>query len=88
MIEMDVRARKNAEHHAKLDEMITNASEDMHAMIDSAALSGVLSVDAADPGNYLLAKFVLTIWGDTRPYAPLPFDRDNISDMKTLSALI
>ena len=63
--------KANTEHHKKLDELIENARETMHKMLDSAAASGALSENMEDPFYYLLPKAIITIWGDKREYAPL-----------------
>ena len=78
--------KANREHHRKLDELIESARETMHQMIDSAVISGAITEEMKNPYEYVLAKAVITIWGDQRNYAPRDTKRN--SDIKTLSHFI
>ena len=60
----------NKTHHEKLDELIDSARDTMHDMLNSAILSDALTPGMADPDKYLLAKAIITIWGDQQNYAP------------------
>ena len=71
--------------HEKLDELIENASYTMYQMIDSAVLSGALT-DEFKEDNYLLAKAIITIWGDQHNYEAL--DEGHRQAVKNLSHVI
>jgi hypothetical protein len=78
--------KANTEHHKKLDELIENARETMHQMIDQAISSGAITEEMTNPYEYVLAKAVITIWGDKREYAPLDGTRKR--DFENLSHFI
>lgn len=62
--------KANREHHNKLDELIENARETMHQMLDQAVVSGALTPDMQNPDKYLLARAIITIYGDQRNHVP------------------
>lgn len=55
-------------HHAKLDELIDGAREEMHRMMNNAVLSGAVSNDMLP---YRLARAIVTMYGDERQHATL-----------------
>lgn len=77
---------KQTAHHERIDELIESARETMHQMIDSAVISGAITEEMENPYEYVLAKAVITIWGDQRNYAPRDTKRN--SDIKNLSHFI
>lgn len=76
----------NTQHHEKLDKMIDDARETMHQMMDNAIFADALSEDFINPNNYLLAKAIITIFGDQRNYASL--DSTYRHDVENLSHTI
>lgn len=57
-------------HHERLDELIEDARETMHLMLDQALASRALTQDMRSTSTYLLARSIITIYGDQRNHAP------------------
>lgn len=75
-----------AQHHKNIDAMLKDSEKTMYVMIDNAIKSGTLSDTMTDSDNFLLAKAVITIWGDQRNYAP--DDRARNDEIRNLSHFI
>ena len=60
-----------AQHHKNLNKLIKDSGKDMHKMMDKALKSGELSDDFTDSDKFLLAKAIITIYGDQHNYASM-----------------
>ena len=74
---------KKRETLKQINELLATAKIDLATMIDSASASGALTEEMKkEDGNYLLAKALITIYFDKRPYAPLsPISKEEVENL-------
>ena len=77
---------KRAEVASQIHELLQTSEDSIIEMLKKASESGAITEGMRELQSYLLAKFLVTIYFDERPYAP--FNRVHKADMKNLALFV
>jgi hypothetical protein len=71
---------KKVETRLQIEELLNQDRKALYEMLEKASTSGALDSqdEVSQLGNYRLAKYLITIYFDKRPYAPISgrYDRE------------